>query len=134
MRRRDFFPLILLTGCAAERPLSVDVLPVTLDGGWRRGDARTGGLEGAPEPVRALGAGGTVEASYSVAGGNPVRVRLYRMPAQASAFEAAQKMRPAPGLVFFYRERYFVLVEGAKFEEARAVADALRPALLPGRD
>ncbi|MBI5085818.1 MAG: hypothetical protein HZB13_14615 [Acidobacteria bacterium] len=76
--------------------------PETLDGGWKRIGLETPPLEQAPDELRALGPRQWVRTSYTRAA-SIVRVDLFGMPSDTSAFEARQKWRSQPGALAFHK-------------------------------
>jgi hypothetical protein len=88
-----------LGGCARHKDL---MLPESAAGGWRLQETRR-------EPKKILG-------TYQ--GPGTVRVEVVDTGAPVNAFDLAQRARPQPDTVFFYKENYFVTVkwEGADRE------------------
>ena len=96
--------LAVLAGCARPTPIP-DAFPETL-GAWRR----TG-------PVREIGSDEigmrTVEAARSATyeGPGKLEARVYALPTPAVALDVAQRWTPRPDTVFFYNDRFFVVVQ-----------------------
>jgi hypothetical protein len=93
-----------LAGCARPKPMP-DAFPETL-GGWHR-----------VGPVRVIGSDEilvrTVEAARAATyeGPGKLDVRVYALPAPAVALDVAQRWTPRPDTVFFYSDRFFVVVQ-----------------------
>jgi len=112
-----------LAGCG-ERPGTGARLPETVAGGWRRQDLRDvpagdGGEVPAPTSVRRL-----TRARYG--GPGDVEVSLYELASSAAALDAVQRFRPAPDTVFFYRDRYFIVVRWQGAPDRRALGAFVR--------
>jgi hypothetical protein len=87
--------IIAAAGCGA--PPMPDIFAQTL-AGWRR--VATIDTKGA-EPLRV--------AAYE--GPGKLEARLYQLATPELALDRAQKWKPAPDTVFFYRDRYFVVIK-----------------------
>jgi hypothetical protein len=92
-----------------------DVLPLTLAGGWKRGDVSA--LSDVPPVVSQLRPEEAAQARYT--GPGAVTLRAFRMPAETSAFELIQKWRQSDGLAA-YKGAYFFIATG------EGAADVLR--------
>jgi hypothetical protein len=79
----------------------------------------------APEVIRSAGFKSAHRASYQ--GPAPMTVTIYEMNTGPSAFEMAQKWRPAPGLLYFHSGSRFVTIEAPGLDNAQLneVAKAL---------
>ncbi|MBC7924172.1 MAG: hypothetical protein H7039_00795 [Bryobacteraceae bacterium] len=98
-----------LAACSPTRRTFDQVLPLQLEGTtWRRGDLKLG--PAIPEQVQQLGVVDASEATYL--GQGSVRVRVFRMKAETSAFELMQKWRQVDGLAA-YKGQYFFVAEGS---------------------
>jgi hypothetical protein len=95
-----------LSGCARPTPMP-DVFPETL-GGWHRvGPVRE--IRERPDeiPVRTVEA--TRAASYE--GPGKLDARVYALATPAVALDVVQRWTPRPDIVFFYSDRFFVVVQ-----------------------
>lgn len=95
-----------LVGCARPTPMP-DVFPETL-GGWHRvGPVREKRERPDEIPVR------TVEAprAASYEGPGKLDARVYALATPAMALDVAQRWTPRPDMVFFYSDRFFVVVQ-----------------------
>jgi hypothetical protein len=98
--------LAALAGCARPKPMP-DAFPETL-GGWHRvGPVREVRDRMDEIPVR------TVEATRAgtYEGPGKLDVRVYALPTPAVALDVAQRWTPRPDTVFFYSDRFFVVVQ-----------------------
>ena len=97
--------LAALCGCARQAPVP-DVFPETL-GGWHRVEQHEVPAGQAPDAVH-----GKIErilaASYE--GPGKLEARVYVLPTPAEALDAAQKWPARADTVYFYRDRFFVVV------------------------
>ena len=107
--RRSFLmlPLCAAACTRAAKPLR-DALPEQLPGGWKRASVDPLPAEETPAVVRALGLKQAVRATYRGAGA--IRLRLFEMNVEASAFELIQKWRQRDGLAA-YSGRYFFVAQ-----------------------
>jgi hypothetical protein len=95
-----------LAGCARPTPMP-DAFPETL-GEWHRvGPVRDIRERQNEIPVR------TVEATRAATYEGPGRldVRVYALATPAVALDVAQRWTPRPGMVFFYSDRFLVVVQ-----------------------
>jgi hypothetical protein len=78
-------------------------------GAWHR----TSISEPSPSAARILPAATSVErvrtASYE--GPGKLEVHVYQLASSAAALDVVQRWKPAPDTVFFYSDRFFVLVQ-----------------------
>jgi hypothetical protein len=109
MTRLQMAPLLALLAaysCGGNAPLP-DVFAENL-GGWRRASVRDvpvtqppdGNIKGRIEQIRA--------ATYE--GTGKLEARVYALPSPAVALDVAQRWQPAADTVFFYKDRFFVVV------------------------
>jgi hypothetical protein len=95
-----------LAGCARPAPMP-DAFPETL-GGWHRvGPVREIRERTDEIPVRTMEA--TRAASYE--GPGKLDARVYALATPAVALDVAQRWTPRPDTVFFYSNRFFVVVQ-----------------------
>ena len=81
------------------------VLPQQVANGWSRGAISTPASD-IPESVTALGIEESAETMYT--GPASVRVRVFRMKAETSAFEMIQKWRQTDGLAAYKGPYFFI--------------------------
>ena len=84
-----------------------DMFPENI-GAWHRTSLREFQLAEAPDPVPQAGIEQIRAASYE--GPGKLDVRVYRMSTPAVALDVVQRWRPAPDTIFFYADRFFVVV------------------------
>ena len=77
-------------------------------GAWGRTSLRDIAPAEAPDPVPRAGIERIRAASYS--GPGKLEARVYQMSAPAMALDVVQRWQPAPDTVFFYADRFFVVV------------------------
>ena len=123
MRRRTLFLVsIIFTACGKSgKPLD-SVLPLRVTGGWTRGEVTSPALD-IPAAVAALGVADTAETSYT--GPTTVKVRVFRMKAETSAFEMIQKWRQSDGLAA-YQGPYFFVVSPSSEVSPAVIGELLR--------
>lgn len=101
---------VSLVGCSTrENPLK-DVLPVQVQREWVLRETQTQPLDDAPAQIRALGLRRWITGAYY--GNGRIRVRLFQMSVEASAFESAQKWHDT-ATPAFHKGPYFVVVDSA---------------------
>ena len=98
------------------------VLPQQVANGWIRGTIATPSSN-IPEAVTALGVEDSAETTYT--GPASVRVRVFRMKAETSAFEMIQKWRQTEGLAA-YRGPYFFIANPSGDASPAIVGELLR--------
>jgi hypothetical protein len=95
-----------LVGCARPTPMP-DVFPETL-GGWHRvGPVRE--LAQPPDAIPAQNIQAIRTASYD--GPGKLDARVYALPTPAVALDVVQRWRPRPNTLFFYSDRFVVVVQ-----------------------
>jgi hypothetical protein len=77
-------------------------------GAWHR--TSRGELPPAPEPDPVPRAAIERISAASYEGPGKLEARLYQLTSPAVALDVAQRWKPAPGTVFFYSDRFFVLI------------------------
>ncbi len=87
MRAISVIFLLLLAGCTNKTPELKDVLPIEVQRSW---------ILKQTAPLTGLGAKRAIEARYE--GNGAIKVRLYEMAVEASAFELIQTWRQSEGL------------------------------------
>lgn len=109
MRWRNWLWLTLLVGgCHHDSPLP-DVFPPTVAGVWHRATLATPGVSDAPDPVPRTAINRFERAGYE--GPGKLDTRLYELDSPAVALELVQRWRPSADTVFFYRDRYFIVIK-----------------------
>jgi hypothetical protein len=117
MRRGHAFWLALLfCGCRHETPLP-DLFPETVAGVWHRTSLETPGVSEAPDPVPRTAINRLETAGYQ--GPGKLDARVYELDSPGVALELVQRWRPSADTVFFYRDRYFVVI---KWQDAQRKA------------
>src|SRR3954454_11174617 len=103
--------------CACSRPSNPlkDILPVQVQRTWTLEETRALRAEEAPAVIRAQGLQRALLATYR--GGSHIRVRLFEMGSQTSAFEMIQKWRQTDGLAI-YKGPYFLVAESSDADQA----------------
>jgi hypothetical protein len=119
------FAAAALIGCA--RKPAIEMLPRTLEGGWRLQQSSAAPAEPLPEDVRSRAPASAATAVYS--GPAQVRVTLCRMRGEASAMAVFQSWRPRDGVQPFYRGVWFGFAEGANPQTLLGFARALEKTL-----
>jgi hypothetical protein len=123
MRRRTLFLVSIVIAACGKSGKPIDsVFPPRLTGGWTRGEVTSPASE-IPQAVTDLGVAETAETRYM--GPATVRVRVFRMKAEASAFEMIQKWRQSDGLAA-YQGPYFFVVSPSSEASPVVVGELLR--------
>jgi hypothetical protein len=106
LRKAVTLLLAVLVGCARPQPIP-DAFPETLGAWHRTGPVRE--ISGRPDEIP----GRTVEAARGATyeGPGKLDVRVYALPSPAVALDVAQRWTPRPDTVFFYSDRFFVVVQ-----------------------
>ena len=107
--------LLLTSSCAKEKPPFK--FPRNLAQGWSINEESEIPMSAAPETLRALSFKKAWRASYGGPGGI-FTATVYQAPAEAVAFEAAQKWRSEAGQMAFHKESYFVTLESPDVRNA----------------
>ena len=118
MRRRRTFLWFapLLAACRRASPLP-DLFPSAIAGAWRRTGLTNPSPSEAPDPVPRSAINRLQIATYE--GPGKLEARAYELDSPAVALDFSQRWRPSADTVFFYRDRYFVVV---KWQEANRKA------------
>ena len=117
MRRWNWLWLaLILCGCQREGPLP-DLFPSTVAGVWQRTALANPAVSTSPDPVPRSAVDRMQTATYQ--GPGKVEARAYELDSPAVALELSQRWRPSADTIFFYRDRYFVVV---KWEQANRQA------------
>jgi hypothetical protein len=95
-----------LAGCARPTPMP-DAFPETLGGWHRTGPVRD--LTQPPDAIPAQNIQAIRAASYD--GPGELEARVYALPTPAFALDVVQRWTPRPDTIFFYSNRFFVVVQ-----------------------
>jgi len=99
--------LCLVAACGRRAPTG-PLLPERLEA-WERKASGEAPPETAPEPLARAAVRRVENAVYQ--GPGIVHVKVYELTSSAAALDAAQRWRPAPDTVFFYKDNYFTVVQ-----------------------
>jgi hypothetical protein len=99
---------VVLCGCRGEAPLP-DLFPPSVAGVWHRTALASPPLSSAPDPVPRTAVNRLQTATYE--GPGKLEARAYELDSPAVALDLAQRWRPSADTVFFYRDRFFVVVK-----------------------
>jgi hypothetical protein len=99
---------VVLCGCRAAAPLP-DLFPPSVAGVWRRTALATPSLSSTPDPVPRTAVNRLQTATYE--GPGKLEARAYELDSPAVALDLVQRWRPSADTVFFYRDRFFVVVK-----------------------
>jgi hypothetical protein len=108
IRNASLMLCVLFAGCDRV-PVSPETLMPPALAGWNRLELSSEPLCSAPPEVRALGLQQAHRAAYR--GPGTLYVTLYSMSSSTSAFELAQKWKPATDAAVFYQENHFVVID-----------------------
>jgi hypothetical protein len=107
MKRRACLLLLLaLAACGAKRG-RVEVLPAEV-AGWKRTSWREVAASDAPDPVPRSSVVRVQAAEY--AGPGKLEARAYELSGSTAGLDLAQRWRPAADTVFFWAQRWFVVI------------------------
>lgn len=106
-----WLPLALAAACGACRqsPPRADLLPPTVAGVWHRSTLQNVGSGDAPDPVPRTSINHLQVATYD--GPGKLEARLYELDSPGVALDLVQRWRPSADTVFFYRDKYFVVLK-----------------------
>jgi hypothetical protein len=123
--RRSLLAAAVVSWSCGKREGEAITLPAELPGGFRKRQGASVPEAAWPDMVRRLRCEAAYRGEYE--GGTGLAVTVYRMTASSSAFELAQKWRPAAGVLFFHAGALFVTLEtpGASHAALNEVAKAL---------
>ena len=109
MSSRSWLGLALvLCGCHTAAPLP-DLFPPSVAGVWRRTALANPPLSSTPDPVPRTAVNRLQTATYE--GPGKLEARAYELDSPAVALDLVQRWRPSADTVFFYRDRFFVVVK-----------------------
>ena len=107
MKRRACLPLLAaLSACGARRKAPA-VFPDTL-AGWTRTSLRDLSVSDAPDPVPRNSVVSVQAAQYE--GMGKLEARAYELTGSAAGLDIAQRWRPSADTVFFWAQRWFVVI------------------------
>ena len=106
---------LLTSACVKEKPPFK--FPRNLAQVWTISEESEIPMSAAPQSLRALSFKKAWRASYKGPGG-VLTSTVYEAPAEAVAFEAAQKWRSEAGQMAFHKNSYFVVLGGANLGDA----------------
>ena len=107
-RRNWFWVAALLSACSRSAP-PPDLFPPTVATVWRRTALRSLQPSEAPDPVPRTVINWLQSASYE--GPGKLEARTYGVVSPGVALELVQRWRPSADTVFFYRDRFFVVIK-----------------------
>ena len=96
-----------LSGCARQTPMP-DAFSENL-AGWHRIAVREIAVSRPPDPIPAANIEAIRAAAYE--GPGKLEARVYALPSPAVALDVAQRWTPRPETVFFYADRFFIVVQ-----------------------
>lgn len=99
---------VVLCGCHREAPLP-DLFPPSVAGVWRRTALANPPVSSTPDPVPRTAVNRLQTATYE--GPGKLEARAYELDSPAVALDLVQRWRPSADTVFFYRDRFFVVVK-----------------------
>jgi hypothetical protein len=111
-RQNWWFLTLTLCACRQAAP-PLNLLPQTIAGVWRRTSLTNPALSDAPDPVPRTAVNRFQTATYE--GPGKLESRVYELDSPGVALDLVQRWRPSADTIFFYRDRYFVVV---KWQEA----------------
>ena len=110
MTRRSWFLLTgALAGCGSKPERSIDPLPETVAGVWRRKEWHDMPLSEAPDPVPQSSLRRFESALYH--GPGVIQARAYQLTSKAVGLELAQRWRPSADTVFFWAGDWFIVLK-----------------------
>jgi hypothetical protein len=115
---------VLCCGCSKPAAVSPEsLLPLELEGGWRREAITDLPVAEAPAVARQLGLERVFAARYR--GPGEIQATVYRMSTPEAAFEMAQKWPPSPESVSIYEQRHSIVI-GWRATEREALRKFVR--------
>ena len=113
MTRRSWLWVVVFCGACGRSAPPPDLFPPVVASVWHRTALQEMSASDAPEPVPRNTIDHLLTASYE--GPGKLDARVYQLESAAMALDVAQRWRPSSDTVFFYRDRFFVVV---KWQEA----------------
>ena len=108
MRRAISSGLLALASCRRAPAPMPDIFTEVV-GAWHRTSVSELPAPAAPGPVPPAAIERICAASYQ--GPGKLDARVYQLTSPAVALDVVQRWKPAPDTVFFYKDRFFVLVQ-----------------------
>ena len=99
---------MVFTACHRAEPLP-DLLAETVAGVWHCTALERPPVSDAPDPVPRSAVEQFQTATYE--GPGKIQARVYALDSPAVALDLVQRWRPSADTVFFYRDRYFVVLK-----------------------
>ena len=99
--------ILVLAGCH-KTPLP-DLFAPTVAGVWHRTGLTNPSVSDAPDPVPRTAVNRLQIATYE--GPGKLEARIYELDSPGVALDLVQRWRPSADTIFFYRDRYFVVVK-----------------------
>ena len=112
MTRRTSFAFCAVLAACGKRAAPMDVFPETI-GPWKRVSLRDLSTSDSPDPVPRSMVERAQRAAYEGAG--KLEARAYELSTPQAGLDVAQRWHPSADTVFFWAQRYFVVV---KWDEA----------------
>src|SRR5579871_2718689 len=109
MMRREWLWLAAVPAACRRAAPAPDLLPATVAGVWRRTDLREVPAADAPDPVSRTVIDRLEVASYQ--GPGKLEARVYQLESPGIALDLVQRWRPSADTVFFYRDKFFVVIK-----------------------
>jgi hypothetical protein len=100
--------LLLLNACHRAEPLP-NLFAETMAGVWHRTALEQPPVSDAPDPVPRSAVEQFETATYE--GPGQLQARVYALDSPAVALDLVQRWRPSADTLFFYRDRYFVVLK-----------------------
>lgn len=109
MTRRNWL-WVTAAAAACRRPTAPpDLFPPVVAGVWHRTSLRDVPAGEAPDPVSRTIINRLQVASYD--GPGKLEARAYELESAGMALDLVQRWRPSADTVFFYRDRYFIVIK-----------------------
>src|ERR1035437_6866531 len=109
MMRRAISPVLVALASCRRAPAPMPDIFTEMVGAWHRTSVSELPPAAAPGPVPRAAIERIRAASYE--GPGKLDARVYQLISPAVALDVVQRWTPAPGTVFFYNGRFFVLIQ-----------------------
>ena len=106
--------------CRRTPPAAEALLPAGMPGGWRRREVHEMPAESMPLDSARSSVRRVFQANYE--GPASIQVDLFDLASSAAGLDLAQRWRPTPDTVFFYKENYFAVVKWQSFDRQHLTA------------
>src|SRR4051794_22522258 len=113
MKRRASLAVLAALGACGGRRERPAVFPETL-AGWTRTSLRDVSISEAPDPVPRNNVVSVQAAQYEGVG--KLEARAYELTGSAAGIDIAQRWRPSADTVFFWAQRWFVVIRWQEAE------------------